>query len=69
VQAAGCVIVTVCVATVNVPVRGEVVGLPATKYPTVPLPVPELPLVTAIHGALLLTALHAHPVAVVTATV
>ena len=68
-QAAGCVMVTVCAATVSEPVRSEVVGFPATKYETVPLPVPLPLLITAIQGALLLTAVHAHPLVVVTATV
>jgi hypothetical protein len=38
-----------------------------TLYETVPVPVPLLPPVTVIHAVLLLTAVHAHPLVVVTA--
>jgi hypothetical protein len=59
--------VNVCVAIVIVPARAVPV-FAATLKPTVPLPVPEAPLVTVIHGAPL-TAVHAHAAVVVTVTV
>jgi hypothetical protein len=61
------VTVNVCVAIAIVPARGVPV-FAATLKPTVPLPVPEAPLVTVIHGAPL-TAVHAHAAVVVTVTV
>jgi hypothetical protein len=59
--------VNVCVAIAIVPTRGVPV-FAATLKPTVPVPVPEAPLVTVIHGAPL-TAVHAHAAVVVTVTV
>jgi hypothetical protein len=51
-----------------VPVRDEVDVLAATVNPTLPLPLPDAPLVTVIHAALLV-AVQAQPLVVVTATV
>jgi hypothetical protein len=51
---------------VSEPDRGLIDGLAATVYPTVPLPVPLLPLVTVIQLALLV-AVHVQPPDVVTA--
>jgi hypothetical protein len=62
------VTVKVWPATVSVPVRDEVDVLAATVNATVPLPLPEAPLVTVIHAALLV-AVQAQPLVVVTATV
>jgi hypothetical protein len=50
---------------VNVPVRALVVVLAATVKPTLPLPVPLLPVWMLIQLALLV-AVHAHPLVVVT---
>lgn len=66
-EAAACVIVTVCPATVSVPVRDDVTVFVATEYPTAPLPVPLAPLVT-VNQLALLVALQAHPLVVVTET-
>ena len=52
--------VTVCPATVKVPVLLDAVTSAETEYVTVPLPLPELPAVMEIHPALL-TAVHAQP--------
>jgi hypothetical protein len=64
--AAACVTVNVAPAIVSVPVRLDATVFAATLYPTVPLPEPVAPLVTVIHAALL-AAVHAQPVAAVTA--
>ena len=61
-----CVTVTVCPAIVSVPVRVPDVVFASTLYVTVPLPVPLPPPVTVIQPVLLLTALQAHPLVVVT---
>jgi hypothetical protein len=53
---------------VIVPVRDEIEVLAATVNATVPLPLPEAPLVTVIHAALLV-AVQAQPLVVVTAMV
>ena len=45
---------------VSVPTRVSVVGLAATEYRTLPLPLPEPPDVTVSHGTLLV-ADHRHP--------
>ena len=64
-----CVTVNVCAPIVIVPVRLVMDGFAATEYVTVPLPVPVVPAVTAIHGALL-AAVHWHePAFAVTDTV
>ena len=63
--AADCVTVKVCPATVRLPVRCAPV-LAAIVKATLPLPLPDAPLVTASHGALLVAA-HAHPLAALTA--
>ena len=55
-------------AMVTVPVRVDPVVFLSTVKVTVPLPVPELPEVMWIHGALL-PAVHGHVLDVVTATV
>ena len=52
----------------TLPVRWVVALLAATLTLTLPLPVPLAPAVTVSHGAALV-AVHAHPLAVVTATV
>ena len=62
------VIVTVCPATVNVPVLDAVVVFAATPYVTVPLPVPLAPAVTA-NQAVLVVAVHEQPDVVVTVRV
>src|SRR5258708_40217672 len=63
------VTVTVCPATVTVPVRAVVSGLAAKAKATVPLPLPEAPLVTVIQPVLL-NAVQLQPCAVaVTPTV
>jgi hypothetical protein len=59
--------VNVCPAIVTVPARAAPV-FAAMLIPTEPLPVPEAPDVTVIHGAAL-TDVHAHAAVVVTATV
>jgi hypothetical protein len=60
-QATGCwVMVTVCPATVRVPVRGVPFGLAATRKFTAPFPVPLAGVTPVIHVALLV-AVHAHP--------
>jgi hypothetical protein len=61
------VIVTVCPATVSVPVRGAPLMFAEMAYVTVPLPEPFAPIVTAIQDALL-EAVHVQPVVVVTVT-
>jgi hypothetical protein len=66
-DAASCVTVKVRPAIVTVPVRGLVLVLTATEYPTLPLPLPEAPEVMVIQDALLV-AVHAQPVIPVTAT-
>jgi hypothetical protein len=53
---------------VSVAVRGLVVPLAATEYPTVPLPLPLAPLVIVTHGADE-AAVHAQPPSAATATV
>src|SRR5437867_1540960 len=58
--AAPWVMVTVCPATLRVPVRGEAAGLAAAEYVTGPLPVPEAPVVIEIQSAPG-TELHAQP--------
>ena len=63
--AAACVTVNVAPAIVRVPVRLEATVLGATLNPTVPLPDPVAPLITAIQ-LLLLTAVHVQPAAVAT---
>ena len=67
-HAPACVTVTVCAAIVSVPVRGLVEVLPAIVYATVPLALPEPPLVTVIHEELL-TPVQLHPLVVVTPVV
>ena len=62
------VTVTVCPATVSVPVRDVVAVFAATVYVTLPLPVPLPPAVTVIQLALLV-APQAHAVVVVTVVV
>ena len=64
--AAACVTVKVAPAIVSVPVRLDATVFAATVNPTVPFPEPVAPLVIVIH-ATLLTAVHEHPVATVTA--
>ena len=56
---------TIVPAIVSDPSRLHVVVLAATSNVTDPLPDPVAPLVTVIH-ALLLAAVHGHPVATVT---
>lgn len=51
--AAACVTVKVCPPIVSVPVREVPAVLAATLYPTEPLAVPDAPLVTVSHAALL----------------
>jgi hypothetical protein len=63
---AACVTVKVCPAIASVPFR-EPALFAATRNPTEPLPVPELPEVIVTHEALL-AAVHAHPAVVVTFT-
>ena len=63
--APACVTVNVASAIVSVPVRLAIVGFAATLKPALPDPVPLAPLVTVIHGALLV-AVHAQPDNVVT---
>ena len=65
-DASDCVTVTVCPATVIVPVRSSSEFVD-TLNPTDPLSVPDEPDVTVIHGALLLE-VHGQPAAVVTVT-
>jgi hypothetical protein len=62
-----CVTASVRPAIVTVPVRELDAGLGVTASVTVPLPVPALPAVMVIHGALL-TAVHEHPTPPVTVT-
>ncbi len=62
---AACVTVNVRPATVSVPVRCELLVLGATVKLAEPLPEPLAPAVTVIHVTLL-SAVHAHPVVVVT---
>ena len=50
----------------SVPLRGVPLGLPAALNATVPAPLPLAPLVTVSQDVLLLTAVHEHPVSVVT---
>jgi hypothetical protein len=54
--------VTAWAAMVKVPERAAPVALVATPTLTVPLPVPDVPEVIVIHGALL-DAVHAHALA------
>lgn len=54
---------------VMVPRRGLGPGLGATEYVTAPLPVPALPFVIVIHGALLTDAVQAQAAEAVVATV
>jgi hypothetical protein len=63
--AADCVTVNVCPATVRVPVRSAP-GLAAIVNATLPLPLPDAPDVMVSHAALL-AAVHAHPLAALTA--
>lgn len=64
---ARCVTVKVRAAIVTVPVRSAPVFAVRLRT-TVPLPVPDAPEVTVIHGALL-AAVHEHPSSVITLTV
>jgi hypothetical protein len=66
VLAPGCVTLNTCPAIVTSPLRCVDAVLAATTIETVPAPLPVPPPVTVIHAALLL-AVHAHPVAAVTA--
>ncbi len=59
---------TVFPATFSVPVREDVAVFAATRYETLPLPVPDEPLVIVIQLASLV-AVHAHPFPVLTETV
>jgi hypothetical protein len=63
--APGCVKVTICPATVTVPMRSSAVGLAAAV--TVPSPEPLAPTVTVSH-AVLVVATHAQPPGAVTVT-
>jgi hypothetical protein len=63
-----CVTVTVCPATVSVPVRGEVELLAVKLKATVPLPVPLAPEVI-VNQVAFLVAVHVQPALVVTLTV
>ena len=65
--AAACATVKLCPPMVAVPVRLVPAVLAATLRPTVPLPVPEPPEVTAIHAALLV-AVRAQPLVPLTDT-
>src|SRR4051812_5752488 len=58
-QAADCVTVKVFPAIVSDPIRAVVSVLAATEYATVPLPVPDAPLVSVSHASLL-KAVQAH---------
>jgi hypothetical protein len=62
--AAACDTVNVCPAIVSVPLRAAAL-FAATVKATVPLPVPDPPLVMLIHDAFD-AAVHVHPLAVVT---
>lgn len=64
---ASCVTVKVCPAIVIVPLRGAGSGFAAAVKPTDPLPDPDAPDVTVIHGAFDV-AVHAQPPAAVTLT-
>jgi hypothetical protein len=66
--APACVTVKICPAIVSDPTRWFVVVLAATLYGTVALPMPLVVPVSVSH-ALLLTAVHEHPVVAVNATV
>jgi hypothetical protein len=66
--AAACVTENVWPAIVIVPVRALVFGFDDALNVTVPLPLPLAPPVTVSQDVLLLTAVHAHPVAAVTPT-
>ena len=66
--AAACVTVKIWPAIVSVAVRSTVVVFWATLNATVPLSVPEAPLVTVSHAALL-TAVHEHPIPIRSETV
>ena len=59
---------TVCPATVIVPVREAADALAATEKVTVPSPVPDPPVLIVMNGELL-TAVHEHPGSAVTPTV
>jgi hypothetical protein len=59
---------TVCPATVSVPVRALVDEFAATVYATEPVPLPVEPVLTVSHE-LLLVAVHVQPVGVVTLAV
>ena len=59
---AACVTVKVFPAAAIVPVRAVLVVFAATLNATLPLPVPELPALMLIHGALVV-AVHAHVLA------
>ena len=63
--AAACVTVNVSSATVNVPLRCDVLVLADALKPTLPLPLPVAPLVTVSHPVLL-TPLQVHPAGAVT---
>ena len=65
--APGCVKVTICPATVTVPMRSSAVGLAAAVTLTVPSPVALAPTVTLSH-AVLVVATHAQPPGAVTVT-
>ena len=62
-----CVTVTVCAATVSVPVRWLVLGLASARKLTVPFPLPLAPLVIVSQLALLVAA-QLQPPAVLTLT-
>jgi hypothetical protein len=68
-EAAFCVTVNVCPAMVAVPTRTCVVVFVFALRETVPLPEPLAPLVIVSQAVALLTAVHAHPGAVVTSVV
>jgi len=59
--APACVTVKTWPAIVIVPTRCDVLAFDAAEKPTVPLPVPDAPLVTVSHETLLLTLVHAQP--------
>lgn len=64
---AACVTVTVCPATVSVPVAGDEVMFRDAVNVTVPLPLPLAPPVTVSH-VVLVRAVHVHPAVVLTLT-
>lgn len=62
-----CVTVNVWPATVNVPLRGELLAFADALKPTLPLPLPFAPLVTVSQPVSLLTPVHAQPLGAFTA--